>query len=107
MFLLNNVSFESNTSMEDLCIAREQSLRIRDVVKNQGFAMHYRDILNTVSFGMWENQYSKGEGPIDFFSYVEAKIFEYDFLEGHTSDNITVSCIEDRIGRNFEPSDGF
>ena len=55
-FLLNKVSFESDTSMKDPCITREQSLGLHDVVNDQGFAIHYRAISNTV---------------IDFFSYVE------------------------------------
>jgi len=49
VFLLNKVSFESDTSMKDPCITREQSLDIHDVVNDQGFAMHYRAISNTVS----------------------------------------------------------
>ena len=49
MFLLNKVAFESDTSMKDPCITREQSLGIHDVVNDQGFAIHYRAISNTVS----------------------------------------------------------
>ena len=49
MFLLNKVAFESDTSMKDPCITREQSLGIHDVVNDQGFAMHYRAISNTVN----------------------------------------------------------
>ena len=63
-FLLNKVSFESDTSMKDLYITREQSLGLHDVVNDQGFAMHYRAISNWV-------QYSKAKGRIDFFSYFE------------------------------------
>jgi len=48
-FLLNKVSFESDTSIKDLCITREQSLGLHDVVNDQGFTMHYRVISNTVS----------------------------------------------------------
>ena len=44
-FLLNKVSFESDTSTKDPCITREQSLGLHDVVNDQGFAMHYRTIL--------------------------------------------------------------
>jgi len=40
-FLLNQIL--------DLCITREQSLGIHDVVNDQGFAMHYRAISYTVS----------------------------------------------------------
>jgi len=49
VFLLNKVAFESDTSMKDPCITREQSLGIHDVVNDQGFAIHYRAISNTVS----------------------------------------------------------
>ena len=38
---------------------------------------------------------------------LEAKIFQYDFLEGRMCDKITVSCIGDHIGRNFGPWGGF
>jgi len=48
VFLLNKVSFESDTSMKDPCITREEFLRIHHVVNDQGFAMHYRAISNTV-----------------------------------------------------------
>jgi len=47
--LLNKVSFDSDTSMNDPCITREQSLGLRDVVNDQRFAMHYRAISNSVS----------------------------------------------------------
>ena len=46
VFLLYRVSF---TSMKDPCITREQSLGVHDVVNDQGFAMHYRAFLHTVS----------------------------------------------------------
>jgi len=49
VFLLNKVSFESDTSMKDPCITREQSLGIHDVVNDQGFAMRYRAISYMVS----------------------------------------------------------
>jgi len=49
VFLFNKVSFESDTSMKDSCITKEQSLGIHDKVNDQGFAMHYRAISNTVS----------------------------------------------------------
>ena len=35
--------------MKDPCITREQSIGIDDVVDDQGFAMHHRAILYTVS----------------------------------------------------------
>jgi len=40
VFLLYKLSFESDTSMKDPCITREQSLGIPDLVNDQGFAMH-------------------------------------------------------------------
>jgi len=49
LFVFNKVAFESDTSMKDPCITREQSLGINDVVNDQGFAIHYRAISNTVS----------------------------------------------------------
>jgi len=49
VFVLNKVAFESDTSMKDPCITREQSVGIHDVVNDQGFAMHHRAILNTIS----------------------------------------------------------
>jgi len=75
VFLLNKVSFESDTSMEDPHITRGQSLGIHDPVNDQGFAMHYRAISTTVShlevFRCEKNQYRKAKGRIEFFSYVE------------------------------------
>jgi hypothetical protein len=47
--LLDKVPFESDTSMKDPCITREQSIGIHDVVSDEGFAMHYRAISSTVS----------------------------------------------------------
>ena len=35
--------------MRDLCNTREQCLGIHEIVNDQGFAMHYRVISNTVS----------------------------------------------------------
>ena len=35
--------------MKDLCMPKEQYKGIHDVVNDQGFAMHYRAISNTVS----------------------------------------------------------
>jgi len=43
------VSFSSPATMKDPCITRKQSIGIHDVVNDQGFAMHYRAISNTVS----------------------------------------------------------
>jgi len=70
-FLLSKSSFESATSMKDLCITREQSLGLHDVVNDQGFAMHYRAISNSVS-QLEVFRYERiNAGRIDFFSYVE------------------------------------
>ena len=52
--------------MKDLCITREQSRGIHDVVNDQGLAMYYRAISNSVI-----NTNSKAKGWIDFFSYAE------------------------------------
>ena len=38
-----------DTSKKDLCVTREQSLGIHDVVNDQRFVMHYRVISNMVS----------------------------------------------------------
>ena len=91
MFQLNKVSFESDTRMKDRCITREQSLGIHNVVNDQGFAMHYRAISNTVShlevFSRCEriNTAKQKDGLTSFLmlNVLEAKIFQYDFLEGH------------------------
>ena len=90
VFLLNKVSFESETSMKDRCITREQSLCINDVVNDQGFTMHYRAISNTVShFEVFRcetiNTAKQKDGLASFLmlNVLEARIFQYDFLEGH------------------------
>ena len=89
-FLLNKISFESDTSMKDLCITREQSLGLHDVVNDQGFAMHYRAISNSVShlevFRCERINTAKQKYRLTFFlmsNVLETKIFQYDFLEGH------------------------
>jgi len=85
-FLLNKVSFESDTSMKDLCITREQSLCLHDVVNDQGFAMHYRVISNMVSHlevSRYEriNTAKQKDGLTSFLllNVLEAKTFQYDF----------------------------
>jgi len=85
-FLLNKVSFESDTSMKDPCITREQFLGIYDVVNDQGFAMYYRAISNTVSHlkaFRYEriNTAKQKDGLTSFLmlNVLEAKIFQYDF----------------------------
>jgi len=92
VFLLNKVSFESDTSMKDLCITREQSLGIHDIVNDQGFAMHYRAISNMAShlevFQCERNNTAKQKDGLTSFlmlNVLEAKIFQYDFLEGHSA----------------------
>ena len=37
------------TGMKDCALQEKQSLGVRDLVNDQGFAMHYRAISNTVS----------------------------------------------------------
>jgi len=88
-FLLNKVSFESDTSMKDPCITREQSLGLHDIVNDQGFAMHYRAISNLVSHlevFRYEriNTAKQKDGLTSFLmlNVLETKIFQYDFL-GH------------------------
>ena len=49
VFVLNKVSFESNISMKDPCITKEQYVGIHDVVNDQGFAVHHRAISSTIS----------------------------------------------------------
>jgi len=85
-FLLNKVSFESDTSMKDPCITREQSLGLHDVVNGQGFAMHYRAISNMVSLlevFRYEriNRAKQKDGLTSFLmlTVLETKIFQYDF----------------------------
>ena len=91
MFLLNKVSFESDTSMRDPCITREESLGIHDGVIDQGFAMHCRAMhCNTIShleaFQCERiNTAMQKDGLTSFLmlNVLEANIFQYDFLEGH------------------------
>jgi len=89
-FLLNKVSFESDTSMEDPCITREQSVGLHDVVNDQGFAMHYRAISNSVShlevFRYERINTAKQKYRLTSFlmlNVLETKIFQYDFKGGH------------------------
>jgi len=85
VFQLNKVSFESDTSMKNPCITREQSLGLH-VVNDQGFAMHYRAISNTVSHlevFLYEriNTAKQKDGLTSFpmLNVLEAKIFQHDF----------------------------
>ena len=90
VFLLNKVSFESDTSMKDPCIEREQSLGIHDVVNDQGFAMHNMAISNTAShlevFRCERINIAKQNDGLTSFlmlNVLERKIFQYNFLKGH------------------------
>jgi len=76
--------------MKDPCITREQSLAVHDVVNDQGIAMHYRVISNMVShlevFRYERTNTAKQKDRLTSFlmlNVLEAKIFQYDFLEGH------------------------
>jgi len=89
-FLLNKVSFESDTSVKDPCNTRKQSLGLHDLVNDQGFAMHYRAISNSVShlevFRCERINTAKQKDRLTSFlvlNVLETKIFQYDFLEGH------------------------
>ena len=69
--------------MKEPCISREQYKDIHDVVIDQGFAMHYRVISNTVrNLEVFRceriNTVKQKDGLTS-----EAKIFQYDFLEEH------------------------
>jgi len=85
-FLLNKVSFESDTSMKDPCITRQQSLGLHDVVNDQGFAMHYRAISDTVNHlevfryeGINTAKQKDGLTSFLMLNVLKAKIFRYDF----------------------------
>ena len=95
--LLNKVSFDLDTSMNDPCITREQSSGIHNVVNDQGFAMHYRVISNTASHleifrcqSINTAQQKDGLTSFLMLSVLEAKIFQYDFWKDIMSEKITV-----------------
>ena len=75
--------------MKAPCMSKEQYKGIHDVVNDQGFAMHYRAISNTVShleFFLCERiNAAKQKHGLTFFmlSVLEAKIFQYGFPEEH------------------------
>ena len=77
VFLLNKVSFESDTSIKDPCITGEQSIDIRDVVNDEGFAMHYKHGINTA-------KEEDGLTSFPMLNVLEATIFQYNFLEGRS-----------------------
>ena len=71
-------------------MSNEQYKGIHDIVNDQGFAMHYRAISNTVSYleVFWcerINTAKQRDGLTSFLmlSVLEAKIFQYSFLEEH------------------------
>ena len=76
--------------MKDPCMSREQYKGIHDIVNDQGFAMHYRAISNTVNhlevFRCERiNTAKQKDGSTSFFmsSVLETKIFQCCFLEEH------------------------
>ena len=71
-------------------ISKEQYKGIHDVLHDQEFAMHYRAISNTVSHLKFFNckrinTAKQKDGLTSFLtlSVLEAKIFQYGFLEEH------------------------
>ena len=71
-------------------MSKEQYKGIHDLVNDQGFAMHYRAISNTVShLEVFQceriNTAKQKDGLTSFLvlSVLEAKIFQYGFLEEH------------------------
>ena len=79
-----------DTSMKVPYMSKEKNKDIHDVVNVQGFAMHYRAISNTVShlevFRCERINTAKQKDGLTSFlmlSVLEAKIFQYGFLEEH------------------------
>ena len=71
-------------------MSKEQYKGIHDIVNDQGFAMHYRAISNTVShlevFRCERINTAKQKDGLTSFltlSVLETKIFQYGFLEEH------------------------
>ena len=100
------------SSMKAPCMSKEQYKGIHDVDNDQGFAMHYRVISNTVShlevFRCERiNAAKQKDGLTSFlmFNALEAKIIQYDYLERRVK--ITVTCFGDHMDRDFKPWDGF
>ena len=76
--------------MKDPCMSREQYKGIHDIVNDQGFAMHYSEISNMVSHlevfrceGINTPKQKDGLTSFLMLSVLEAKIFQYGFLEEH------------------------
>ena len=71
-------------------MSKEQYIGIHDIVNDQGFAMHYRAISNTVNhlevFQCERINTAKQKDELTSFlmlSVLEAMIFQYGFLEEH------------------------
>ena len=68
-------------------MSKDQYKGIHDVVNDRGFAMHYRAISNTSAIWKFRcEESSKAKGGLTSFlmlSVLEAKIFQYGFLEEH------------------------
>ena len=82
------------SSMKAPCMSKDQYKGTHDVDNDQGFAMHYRAISNTVChlkvfrsvFRCGRIYTAKQKDGLTFFlmsSVLEAKIFRYGFLEEH------------------------
>ena len=78
--------------MKAPCMSKEQYKGIHDVVNDQGFAMHYRAISNTVShlevFRRDRISTAKQKDGLTLFlilNVLESKIFQYDFLDLHNA----------------------
>ena len=76
--------------MKTSCMSKEQDKGIHDVVNDQGFAMHYRAISNRVRhlkvFRYERIDTAKQKDGLTSFlmlRVLEAKIFQYGFLEEH------------------------
>ena len=76
--------------MKAPCMTKDQYKGIHDVVNDQAFAMHYRVISNTVSHlevlrSKRINTAKQKDGLTSFLmsSVLEAKVFQYGFLEEH------------------------
>ena len=74
--------------MKAPCMSKEQYKGIRDVVNAQGFAMNYTVISNMISHlevFQCERINTAKDGLTSFLvlSVLEAKIFQYGFLEEH------------------------
>ena len=74
--------------MKAPCMSKEQYKGIRDVVNDQGFAIHYTVISNMISHlevFQYERINTAKDGLTSFLvlSVLEAKIIQYGFLEEH------------------------